>query len=218
MKRHVLHFALVLLSATAIAGAAETFDWPQWQGPDRNAVSRERGLLKEWPKDGPPLAWKVKGLGGGYSAPAVAGGRIFGMSNRGEDEVTWALSETDGKELWVTRLGHAFPQQAPQGKEGPACTPTVDGEHVYTSGPLGDLYAINTRTHKPDWHKNIWKDFGGGGLPQWAIVQNPLIYGTLVIVAPQTSQVFSMRGGLYSRLYGRPQLGQTKLTGCCVIS
>ena len=40
------------------------------------AISQETGLLKEWPKDGPPLAWKVTGLGGGYSSPAVASGRI----------------------------------------------------------------------------------------------------------------------------------------------
>src|SRR3954449_9514861 len=79
---------------------AASFDWPQWQGPDRNAVSRERGLLTEWPKGGPPLAWKVEGLGGGYSAPSVAAGRIFGMSDRGSDEVVWALSEADGKTLW----------------------------------------------------------------------------------------------------------------------
>src|SRR5437899_9589678 len=43
------------------------FDWPQWQGPERTAHSKETGLLQEWPKDGPPLAWKVKGLGGGRS-------------------------------------------------------------------------------------------------------------------------------------------------------
>ena len=50
----------------------EQFDWPQWQGPDRTASSKETGLLKEWPKEGPPLAWKSKGLGGGDSAPSVA--------------------------------------------------------------------------------------------------------------------------------------------------
>src|SRR5512135_3915765 len=83
-------------------------DWPQWQGPDRNAISKEHGLLKEWPKEGPPLAWKVNGLGGGDSAPSVAGGQTFGMGDRGEDEVVWALSENDGKEVWVTRLGPAI--------------------------------------------------------------------------------------------------------------
>src|SRR6266581_2515655 len=112
--------ALALAAATFGPNAlCAQFDWPQWQGPDRTAHSKETGLLQEWMKDGPPLAWKIKGLGGGDSAPSIAAGRIFGMSNRGNDEVIWALSETDGKTLWVTRLGPAFPQRMPQGKEGP---------------------------------------------------------------------------------------------------
>ena len=72
MTRHAWCLALALTGATALAGSARPFDWPQWQGPDRNAVSKERGLLQEWPNGGPPLAWEVKGLGGGYSAPSVA--------------------------------------------------------------------------------------------------------------------------------------------------
>src|SRR5436853_6076239 len=100
-----LALTVVTFAHNALCGE---FDWPQWQGPDRNAGSKESGLLKEWPKDGPPLTWKIKGLGGGDSAPSIAAGHIFGMSNRGDDEVVWALSETDGKELWVTRLGPAF--------------------------------------------------------------------------------------------------------------
>jgi len=32
-------------------------DWPQWQGPDRTGLSKEVGLLKEWPASGPPLVW-----------------------------------------------------------------------------------------------------------------------------------------------------------------
>jgi hypothetical protein len=72
-----------------LAACASADDWPQWQGPYRNATSKETGLLKEWPKDGPPLAWKIDKLGGGDSAPSIAAGRIFLMSNRGEDEVVW---------------------------------------------------------------------------------------------------------------------------------
>jgi outer membrane protein assembly factor BamB len=53
---------------------------------------------------------------------------------------------------------------------------------------MGDLYAVDTASRKPVWHRNIWKEFGGGELPRWAIVQHPLIYGDLLIVAPQTSQ------------------------------
>ncbi|MBN2295909.1 MAG: serine/threonine protein kinase, partial [Pirellulales bacterium] len=130
MKRIACCLALFLFGAEVLAESPESFDWPQWQGPDRNAVSKERGLLKEWTKEGPPLAWRIKGLGGGYSAPSIADGRIYGMSNRGNDEVVWCLSEMDGKELWAMRLGPAQTEGMPQGKEGPGCTPTVDGDRL----------------------------------------------------------------------------------------
>src|SRR6266581_7289671 len=77
----------VTLAAYAQHASSGQFDWPQWQGPDRTAHSKEAGLLKEWPKAGPPLAWKINGLGGGDSMPSVAAGRIYGMSNRGDDEI-----------------------------------------------------------------------------------------------------------------------------------
>src|SRR5690242_16059032 len=86
------------VAAFAQSASSGPFDWPQWQGPDRTAHSKETGLAKEWPKGGPPLAWKTKGLGGGDSGPSVAGGRIYGMSHRGADEIVWALLEKDGKE------------------------------------------------------------------------------------------------------------------------
>src|SRR5688572_3057616 len=120
-------------------------DWPQWQGPDRNAVSKETGLLQEWPKEGPPLAWKIPGVGGGYGAPAIAAGRMFGMSNRAEDEVVWARSEKNGQELWATRLAKALTEGMPQGKEGAGCTPTVDGERLYVLGLGGDLACLQVK-------------------------------------------------------------------------
>ena len=158
-------------------------DWPQWQGPDRDAISKESGLLKEWPKDGPPLAWKITGLGGGYSAPSIAAGRIFGMGNRGDDEVVWALSEKDGKELWATRLGPAFKQQAPQGKEGPGCTPTVDGERLYVEGLGGDVACLQVKDGKIIWQCSLTRDFGGRA-PMWSYRESPLVDGDKVICTP----------------------------------
>jgi outer membrane protein assembly factor BamB len=158
-------------------------DWPQWQGPDRNAISKETGLLKEWPKDGPPLAWKIQGLGGGDSAPAIAAGRIYGMANRGEDEVVWALSEKDGKELWVSRLGPAVKQQTPQSKEGPACTPTVDGERLYVEGMGGDVACLQVKDGKVLWQRSLTREFGGR-LPMWSFRESPLVDGDKVICTP----------------------------------
>lgn len=191
MKGTLLPLALVLISATAFAQTAfaqvpQLFDWPQWQGPDRNAVSKEGGLLKEWPKEGPPLAWKVTGLGGGDSAPAIAAGKIFGMSNRGEDElseVVWALSETDGKPLWTTRLKPAHRQQVPQSKEGPAGTPTVDGERLYVMGLAGDLTCLQAQDGKLLWQRSLQNDFGAQ-VPTWSFRESLLVDGNKVICTP----------------------------------
>src|ERR1051325_769201 len=163
---------------------ASADDWPQWQGPDRNSISKEHGLLQQWPKDGPPLAWRINTLGGGDSAPAVAAGRIFGMSNRGGDEVVWALSEKDGKELWVSRLGPAFEQKGwPQAKEGPGCTPTVDGERLYVEGLAGDVSCLQVKDGKILWHRSLQKDFDGN-LPTWSFRESPLVDGDKVICTP----------------------------------
>jgi outer membrane protein assembly factor BamB len=183
MKCHTWSLVLVLAGATAFAAASESFDWPQWQGPDRTAISRETGLLKEWTKDGPPLAWKIKGLGGGDSAPSIAAGRILGMGNRGDDEVIWALSEKDGKELWATRLGPAFKQQMPQGKEGPGCTPTIDGDRLYVEGLGGDVACLQVKDGKIIWRRSLQSDFGGQ-IPTWSYRESPLVDGDKVICTP----------------------------------
>jgi hypothetical protein len=57
-------------------------EWPQWRGPNRDGHSSETGLLKDWPKDGPPVLWKRTDIGGGYSTPSVSNGRVYFMSNR----------------------------------------------------------------------------------------------------------------------------------------
>lgn len=175
--------AIALAIAAQLALCAGDFDWPQWQGPDRNAISKEIGLLKEWPKEGPPLAWKIAGLGGGDSAPSIAAGRIYGMANRGEDEVVWALSEQDGRELWVTRLGPASKQQPSQSKEGPACTPTVDGGLLYVEGLGGDVACLQANDGKLVWRRSLTADFGGR-VPMWSYRESPLIDGDKLICTP----------------------------------
>jgi outer membrane protein assembly factor BamB len=174
--------ALGLTVLVALSAAAD--DWPQWQGPDRTGISKEKSLLKEWPKEGPPVTWKTRDLGGGDSAPSIAAGRIFGMSNRGADEVVWALSEKDGKEVWVSRLGPAFEQKGwPQGKEGPACTPTVDGERLYVEGMAGDVFCLQAKDGKILWQRSLQKDFGGT-LPTWSFRESPLVDGDKLICTP----------------------------------
>ncbi len=160
---------------------AKPYDWPQWQGPDRTAVSKETGLLREWPKSGPPLVWKATKLGGGYSSPSVAAGRIFGMSYRGGDEGVWALDEATGKELWWARVADA--KKVGHG-EGSRCTPTVDGDLVFALGTGGDLVCLNVKDGKEVWHKNLPSDFGGKMMSGWGYSESPLIDGDKLICTP----------------------------------
>ncbi len=182
MKRYALFFTLVLPGAAAYAASAEPFDWPQWQGPDRTAVSKETGLLKEWPKGGPPLAWKIEGLGGGYSEPSVAAGRIYGMSNQGDDEVVWALSESDGKTVWTKTLGPTYSGASP-GNEGPGCTPTVNGDRLYVVGMGGDVACLQVADGKIIWRRSFTKDFGARP-PMWSYRESPLVNGDKLICTP----------------------------------
>src|SRR5687767_5611051 len=62
-------FSLLLLGFTCTLAYAD--DWPQWRGPRRDGISRETGLLKQWPAEGPKLLWQQKEIGGGYSTPAI---------------------------------------------------------------------------------------------------------------------------------------------------
>ncbi len=158
-------------------------DWPQWQGSDRNAISSEHGLLQEWPASGPPLVRKIRGLGGGDGTPSIANGRIFGMGHRDSKEVVWALSETDGQELWATTLGAAVNQNWPQSKEGPGCTPTVDEDRLYVLGMGGNLACLQVADGKVIWQKNLTKDFGGR-VPTWSYRESPLVDGEKIICTP----------------------------------
>jgi hypothetical protein len=137
----------------------------------------------------------------------VSGGKVYILDrdDTAGDRLR-CLDFATGKELW------SFAYAAPGRFDHPGSrtTPTVDGDSVYTFGPLGDLYRISTTTQKPVWNRNVWKDFGGGQLPRWGLTQNPLIYRGLVIVASQTSQATVVA---YDKLTGELKWKSPVLSG-----
>lgn len=174
--------AILLFS---LAGAVlKADDWPQWRGPNRDGVSQEKGLLKQWPKEGPKLVWQIDNLGDGYSTPAVANRRLYVMANQGlNDEFVKALDAKDGKQIWSTRLGKVGnPKQQPS-YPAARSTPTVDGELLYALGSDGDLACLESNAGKVRWHKNLRDEFSGKpGV--WAYSESPLIDGDALICTP----------------------------------
>src|SRR6185436_16923567 len=162
MKSLLITFlAAVSLSVSAfpVTNSADS-DWPQWRGPERSGVSRETGLLKQWPAGGPKLLWQVNDIGDGYSTPVVVGTRIYLMSNTGmENEFVQALSSQDGKVIWTTRVGNVGnPNQDPSYPKARS-TPTVDGNLLYALGSDGDFVCLDAKTGKICWQKSLRKDF-----------------------------------------------------------
>src|SRR5215468_8416978 len=163
-------------------------DWPQWRGPQRNGISQETGLLKQWPAGGPKLLWQVNDIGDGYSTPAVVGKRLYLMSNRGlENEFVQALSTENGKPIWTTRVGAVGnPNQNPPYPKARS-TPTVDGDSIYALGSDGDLACLETESGKIRWQKSLRKEFDGKP-GEWAYAESPLIDGDALTVTPGGAQ------------------------------
>ena len=77
--------------------------WPQWRGADRNNLSTEKGLLAQWPEEGPKVLWKSDQVGVGSSSVSVADGRIITQGDLDGVEHIIALSEKDGSLLWAVQ-------------------------------------------------------------------------------------------------------------------
>jgi outer membrane protein assembly factor BamB len=172
--------AVALLALPPGLFAAPPNDWPGWRGPNRDALSPDKGLLAEWKPSGPPLAWKAAGLGVGFSSVAISGGRIYTMGDKGGSQQVLALDRADGHILWTARVGPPWSDET----GGPRGTPTVDGDLVYAVGTEGDLVCVEAATGKERWRRSLARDFGGEMMSGWKFSESPLVDGDRLIVTP----------------------------------
>ncbi len=169
-----------LLGFFCVAFLACAADWPQWRGIQRDGISPETGLLDAWPKGGPPLVWKISGLGEGYSSGAISGGRLFIQGQQGNEEYVLAFDAGTGKQIWRAHTGIPFNESR---GEGPRSTPTVDGDRVYALAADGMLVCLDAASGKRIWGFNIVDSFHGHVLT-WGMSESPLVDGDRVIVTP----------------------------------
>jgi outer membrane protein assembly factor BamB len=169
--------AIVLFSSVELAAQAGG-SWPQWRGPNRDGISKETGLLKQWPDGGPPLVWKAIGAGRGYSSMSLSNGRLFTMGLRPDGEYVIAFDVANGKEVWATLHGTAYRDSR---GDGPRGTPTVDGATLYSLGGNGDLSSIDAKTGRINWKLNVLTKFGGENI-SWGISESPLVIGEKLLI------------------------------------
>ena len=174
-------FALLPLTAGTVAPEAE---WPQWRGPQRNGLSGETGLLKQWPEKGPATVWSIANLGEGYGSVAIRGDRVYVQGTSGPageaKSTVFCLNRADGKTIWSVAFGARVEQDKGNGPRG---TPTLDGDRLYVLTENGDLACLREKDGSRIWGKNILKEYAANN-PRWLISESPLIDGDKLVVSP----------------------------------
>src|SRR5262245_31322606 len=99
LRTHKVILLTLLFISLKTTAFAQSTDWAQWGGPQRNFKSEAKGLATKWPATGPRKIWQRE-LGEGYSAIAAERGMLFTLYRKGDDEVVVALDATTGRTVW----------------------------------------------------------------------------------------------------------------------
>jgi outer membrane protein assembly factor BamB len=180
---------LVVAAIAVHASASKADDWPCWRGPRGDGISRETGILKEWPADGLKQLWKAD-LSGGFSSVAVVNGRLFTQTKEKNQEVVVCLDAATGKDLWRYRYDCDYAAHKsftgggmPASRTGPRSTPTVDGDRVYTLGATGILLCLEAKTGEKVWQQDLLK-VADSDCPRHGYCCCPLVVGDQIYVHP----------------------------------
>lgn len=179
-----LIFNLVLTFSGCTSMAQDKCDWHCFHGPDRTNKSSETGLLKEWPEEGPTLAWTVSGLGDGYSSVSIAEGYLFtaGMADKQTHVYAFDLS---GKQVWKKPNGQSWETTLSWARTytGARSTPTYDNGVVYHLGELGQLTAFEYKTGNEIWSIELREQFDAD-IPEYGYSESVYIDGDQLYCNP----------------------------------
>ena len=149
---------LTLLAALATSFSASAMDWPQWRGPNRDAVVKDPNhKLEKLPAE-PKVLWKID-AGPGQSSPVVASGKVVFLDAQKDQEVAHCLDATSGKILWSVPVGPTV-EFSPAYGGGPRCTPLIDGERVYAQSSGGEFRCLALADGKKIWGVSFGSDYG----------------------------------------------------------
>lgn len=168
------------------AASQDTGYWPQWRGPNRDNISTETGLLKEWPAGGPPLEWVVEGLGHGIASVSIAAGRIYTTTYNQNIEFVVCLDQRTGNLTWAAPVGLAVPE-SPLMRWLSQRSVSLDGDRLYTVTAQGELICLSTRDGSELWRKNYVNDFRGKR-GRWGYCDFPLVDGDMLVCTPGGSE------------------------------
>jgi outer membrane protein assembly factor BamB len=145
-------FSVALLFAARLTAG----DWPQWHGPTRDCrVPEGESGPASLPLDFKAV-WKIP-VGGGFSSPVVAGGKLIYQDENGKQEVAHLIDAKTGKEIWNAPLADRYEDEW---GAGPRSTPSIEGDRVYALTCNGEFRCLSLADGRVIWGTSFEKDFG----------------------------------------------------------
>ena len=133
----------------------------QWRGPNRDGIYPETNLLKSWPVSGPKLLWTSEEIGTGYSAPVVAGNKLYINGEINQVAHIFAF-DINGKLIWKSPNGSEFFGEGYSANfPGARSAPTVYNDLVYVCSGLGRIACFDAESGKEKWAVSMVTDLGG---------------------------------------------------------
>jgi outer membrane protein assembly factor BamB len=182
MKRPL---APLLLASFLMSIARGEDDWTQFRGPNRDAVCPEKGLLETFPAEGVKIRWRAE-VGGGYSSPVVAQGRVYLAWSEWKGTQAWehlrCFDEKTGAANWTYSypVGYDASWKEGNAQDGPRATPTLHQGRLYEIGANADLYCLDAEDGRVIWKRTLAADYQLDD--HRCITPSPLIEGDLLIV------------------------------------
>jgi len=146
-----LGLLIVAIGPDSVAG-----DWPEWRGPARDGHAAADEIAPASLPREPNFAWRLD-IGGGFSSPVVAGGKLVYLDGQAGKEVAHLVDVKTGKELWRTPYADMYQDEWGQ---GPRSTPIMDGDCIYVQSCNGEFRCLNLADGKLLWGVSFDKDFG----------------------------------------------------------
>ncbi len=186
MKMKIVGLGLIL----SVCAMVRADDWPQWLGPKRDGIWREKGIIEKFPQGGAKVLWRAP-IAAGYAGPAVADGRVYvtdrvaGDAKPGDPfqrgkypglERVFCINVADGSVIWRKEYPVDYTMSYAL---GPRATPCVSDGKVYTVGGEGDVRCYKTDNGDLVWSKKFNDD--GSQTPMWGYSSSPMIDGDKLI-------------------------------------
>ncbi len=172
------YFLIILSAVLFLSFTKKNEQVSQWRGPNRSGVYPDKGLLTQWPAEGPKLLWAVDSTGHGFGSPVIADDQLF--INGETDSISYLYAyNLDGKLLWKTAFGQEWVKNYP----GSRSTPTVVGNLVYVSSGKGEIACLDKKSGSIKWSLNMVSDLKGT-INMFGYAESLLVNGDLVYCQP----------------------------------